>query len=224
VFGLLVADRGDLAPELVHVRRFRSEWGKAASVELRLGGASAIDEYETHGRVPGDEGVLYVAATRGRESNRFTLTPPATPIRRPPTTGPACCRAVRSVLAAVLANEGADVSAHETMRRAQHQSEDFTALAGEYQTLARVAQAERWDALLERCGLSQEQLEQVRASEAHGPLLAALRDAEARGLDVDKAVPGAGRSPVPRRRGGPRAGPARPSGPLGGRRRSPRRE
>jgi len=32
-------------------------------------------------------------------------------------------------------------------------------------------------------------LEQMRASEAHGPLLAALRDAEARGLDVDETFP-----------------------------------
>ena len=49
--------------------------------------------------------------------------------------------------------------------------------------------AERWDALLERCGLEPEQLEQMRASEAHGPLLAALRDAEVRGLDVEAALP-----------------------------------
>jgi len=75
------------------------------------------------------------------------------------------------------------------MRGAARQAEDFTALAGEYQTLARVAQAERWDALLGRCGLDTDQLELARASEAHGPLLAALRDAEARGLDVDEAFP-----------------------------------
>ena len=94
-----------------------------------------------------------------------------------------------AVLAGVLANEGADRSAHETMRRAARQAEDFTAIASEYQSLARVAQAERWDALLENCGLEGYQLEQVRASEAHGPLLAALRDAEARGLDIDNTLP-----------------------------------
>jgi len=340
-FSLLVTDRGDMAPELVDVRRFASEWEKAASVELRLGRESAIDAYEVHGRVSGGERtemldrlyaawkadveagrtslmiasdsatvselnrraradrvaggvvtgeglavageqvagvgdevvtrannrllatgrrwvkngdrfvvtatnedgsmavrraggggevvlpadyvtahvelayattahraqgrtvetahamlsptttreVLYVAATRGRESNRLyvdTAYDPDPATSHDEMTEP---QSARDVLAGVLANEGADISAHETLRRAQHQAEDFTALAGEYQTLARVAQAERWDALLEHGGLAAEQLEQVRSSEAHGPLLAALRDAEARGLDVETAFP-----------------------------------
>ena len=340
-FGLLVAERGDLAPELVDVRRFRNNWEKAASVELRLGHQAAIDGYADHGRVAGGERtdmleclyqawkadvdagrsslmiaadtvtvadlnrlaradrvaagtvadaglaiadgqrvgvgdevitrannrllvtgnrwvkngdrwtvtathqdgsmalrraggsgevvlpadyaaahvelayattahraqgrtvdtahamvaptttreVLYVAATRGRESNRLYVdtiyeADPQTAhdgMIAPQTTG--------EVLAAVLANEGADLSAHETLRRAQHRAEDFTVLAGEYQTFARAAQAERWDALLERSGLDTDQLEQVRATDCYGPLLAALRDAEARGLDIEVAFP-----------------------------------
>ena len=48
---------------------------------------------------------------------------------------------------------------------------------------------ERWDALLARSGLSDADLAAVRASEAHGPLLAAFRDAEARGLDVEATFP-----------------------------------
>jgi hypothetical protein len=62
-------------------------------------------------------------------------------------------------------------------------------LSAEYLTLATLAQAERWDALLARSGLAKPDADAVRASEAHGPLLAALRDAEARGLDVDRAFP-----------------------------------
>ncbi len=50
-FSLLVKDRGDLVPELTEVRRFNSEWEKAASVELRAGNTSAIDSYEAHDRV-----------------------------------------------------------------------------------------------------------------------------------------------------------------------------
>ena len=50
-FSLLVKDRGDLVPELTDVRRFSSEWEKAASVELRAGNTSAIDAYEAHDRV-----------------------------------------------------------------------------------------------------------------------------------------------------------------------------
>jgi ATP-dependent exoDNAse (exonuclease V) alpha subunit len=50
-FSLLVKDRGDLVPELTDIRRFSSEWEKAASVELRAGNISAIASYEAHGRV-----------------------------------------------------------------------------------------------------------------------------------------------------------------------------
>ena len=50
-FSLLVKDRGDLVPELTDIRRFSSEWEKAASVELRAGNTSAIDAYEAHDRV-----------------------------------------------------------------------------------------------------------------------------------------------------------------------------
>ncbi|MGH9076470.1 MAG: AAA family ATPase [Acidimicrobiales bacterium] len=53
--GLLVADRGDLAAELVDVRRFHSDWEKTASVELRLGHEAAIDAYTGHGRVCGGD-------------------------------------------------------------------------------------------------------------------------------------------------------------------------
>ena len=340
-FGLLVADRGDLAPELVDVRRFRNNWEKAASVELRLGHQTAIDAYSGHGRVAGGERtdmlerlyqawkadidagrsslmiaadtatvaelnrwaradrvaagtvadaglaiaggqqvgvgdevitrannrllvtgrrwvkngdrwtvtatntdgsmavrraggsgevvlpadyaaahvelayattahraqgrtvdtahamvaptttreVLYVAATRGRESNRLYVDTSYDPDPQTSHDGTTAPQTAGEVLTAVLANEGADLSAHETLRRAQHRAEDFAVLAGEYQTLARAAQAERWDALLERSGLDTDQLEQVRATDAYGPLRAALRDAEARGLDVEATFP-----------------------------------
>jgi conjugative relaxase-like TrwC/TraI family protein len=340
-FSLLVADRGDLAPELVDVRRFRSDWEKTASVELRLGHETAIDAYTGHGRVAGGERtemmerlylawkadidagrsslmiaadtatvtelnrraradrvatgavaedgiaiaegqhvgvgdevitrsnnrllvtgrrwvkngdrwtvtatnidgsmavrraggagevvlpadyvaahvelayattahqaqgrtvdtghamvsptitreVLYVAATRGRDSNRVYVDTSYDPDPQTSHDGMTETQTAAEVLVGVLANEGADISAHETIRRAQHRAEDFTVLAGEYQSLARAAQADRWDALLESSGLAADQLEQVRTSEAQGPLLAALRDAEARGLDVETTFP-----------------------------------
>ena len=43
--------------------------------------------------------------------------------------------------------------------------------------------------MLARSGLSDADLAAVRASAAHGPLLAAFRDAEARGLDVEATFP-----------------------------------
>ncbi|HLN05009.1 MAG TPA: MobF family relaxase, partial [Acidimicrobiales bacterium] len=50
-FSLLVKDRGDLVPELTDIRRFSSEWEKAASIELRAGNTSAIAAYEARDRV-----------------------------------------------------------------------------------------------------------------------------------------------------------------------------
>ena len=95
----------------------------------------------------------------------------------------------REVLAGVLRNEGADVAAHDMIRREQREAEGIERLSAEYLTLATDAQAERWDALLVRSGLTQTDLDAVRASEAHGPLLAAFREADACGLDVEAAFP-----------------------------------
>lgn len=49
-FGMLVRERDD-APELLDVRRFRNDWEKRASLQLRLGEADAIDAYIAHDRV-----------------------------------------------------------------------------------------------------------------------------------------------------------------------------
>jgi hypothetical protein len=89
----------------------------------------------------------------------------------------------------VLANEGADLSAHETLERAQRQADDFSLLAAEYETLAQAAQQQRFDDLLDRPGLDTEHLGQVRQSPSYGPLLAGLRYAESRGLDLEGGLP-----------------------------------
>ena len=340
-FSLLVKDRGDLVPELTDVRRFNSEWEKAASVELRAGNTWAIYAYEAHDRVTGgdreslldaiyvawkadveagksslmiagdsatvaelnrrartarvaeravaDSGlaiadgqkagvgdeivtrqnnrllttgkswvkngdrfvvtaanpdgstavrrvsggtdvilpadyvaqhvelgyattsyrsqgrtvdtthslvsptttreVLYVAATRGRESNMLYVDTSFDPDPATGHDGTLAPQSARELLAGVLANEGVDLSAHETFARAQRHIEDFSVLAAEYETLARAAQQQRWDNLLDRSGLEAGRLEQVRQSPAYGPLLAALRDAEAHGLDVEQTFP-----------------------------------
>jgi hypothetical protein len=341
-FSLLVKDRGDLVPELTDIRRFSSEWEKAASIELRAGNTSAIDAYETHDRVTsgdreslldaiyaawkadvaagrsslmiagdtatvtelnrrarigrvaegavtdsglviadgpragvGDEivtrqnnrllttgkswvkngdrfvvaatnpdgsmavrrassgaevvlpadyvaqhvelgyattsyrsqgrtvdtthslvsptttrEVLYVAATRGHESNILYVDTSFDPDPVTGHEGTIAPQSASEVLAGVLANEGADLSAHETLERAQRHTEDFNVLAAEYETLARAAQQQHWDELLDRSGLEPRRLEQVRRSPAYEPLLAALRDAEAHGLDVEQTFPG----------------------------------
>jgi conjugative relaxase-like TrwC/TraI family protein len=134
--------------------------------------------------------VLYVAATRGRESNMIYVDTSFDPDPATGHDGTIAPQSASEVLTGVLANEGADLSAHETLERAQRQAEDFGVLAAEYETLARAAQQQRWVDLLDRSGLDPERLEQVRQSPAYGPLLAVLRDAEAHGLDVEQTFPG----------------------------------
>ena len=133
--------------------------------------------------------VLYVSATRGREANSLYVDTAYDPDRATSHDGAMSPQTAKDVLASVLTNEGSDRSAHETLERAQRQAADFTVLAAEYETLARVALQQRWDELLDRSGLGSRQLEQIRQSEAFGPLLAALRDAETRGLDVRGIFP-----------------------------------
>jgi hypothetical protein len=132
--------------------------------------------------------VLYVAATRGREANRLyvdTVYDPDPQTSHDHADDP---RTTREVLARVLANTGAETSAHETLRRAQHEFESWASLHAEYQTIAQAAQAERWNTLLEHSGLTDQQLREVRSSGAHGPLLTAFRDADSRSLDLESAL------------------------------------
>ena len=49
-FNLLVTDRGD-TPELTDVHRFRNDWEKTASLELRQGHLGVIDTYTGHDRI-----------------------------------------------------------------------------------------------------------------------------------------------------------------------------
>jgi hypothetical protein len=132
---------------------------------------------------------LYVLATRGRDSNRMYVDTAYDPDPQTSHDGTITRQTVREVLVTVLAREGADLSAHETIRREHHNAESWPTLYAEYQTLAAAAQADRWEALLKRSGLTQEQVEQVRSSGAHGPLLTAFRDAESHGLDIEAGFP-----------------------------------
>ena len=133
--------------------------------------------------------VLYVSATRGREANRLYVDTHYDPDPHTSHDGITEAFTARDVLAGVLRHEGADVAAHDMIRREQADAEGMERLSAEYLTLATVAQAERWDALLGRSGLSVAELELVRSSEAHGPLMAAFRDAEARELDIEATFP-----------------------------------
>jgi conjugative relaxase-like TrwC/TraI family protein len=131
--------------------------------------------------------VLYVSGTRGREGNWLYVDIHYDPDPQTSHDQSTETATAREVLAGVLRNEGADVAAHDVIRQAQSEAEGFERLSAEYLTLAAAAQAGRWDALLESSGLTRRELEAVRSSEAHSPLLAAFREAEAAGLDIEAA-------------------------------------
>jgi hypothetical protein len=129
------------------------------------------------------------AATRGRDSNRLYVDTRWDPDPQTSHDGTSEAQTAREVLVGVLRNEGADRSAHKTIRRSMAEADSMARLAAEYQTIAKAAQADRWNGLLERSGLTADQVAQVQASDAYGPLVAAFRHAEAAGLDIDTALP-----------------------------------
>jgi len=133
--------------------------------------------------------VLYVSATRGRESNRLyvdTHYDPDPQTGHDAMTGPVTAR---EVLRGVLRHEGADVAAHEMIRRAHDEAEGLERLSAEYLTLATLAQARALRRLARALRAHDRRAGWLQASEAKGPLFAAFRDAEARGLEIDAAFP-----------------------------------
>jgi conjugative relaxase-like TrwC/TraI family protein len=133
--------------------------------------------------------VLYVMATRGRASNRIYVDTRYDP--DPQTSHDQASEPVMAneVLAGILRNEGAEVAAHDMIERQLAEAEGMERLSAEYLTLVALAQQERWDTVLAGSGLSDADLAALRASAAHGPLLAAFREAEARGLDIESTFP-----------------------------------
>ena len=133
--------------------------------------------------------ILYVSATRGKEANFLYVDTRYDP--DPETSHDEALEPMtpRQALLGVLHNEGAELAATEMIHRAHDEAEGMDRLSAEYLTLATEAQAERWNALLARSGLSPGDLATVTASPARGPLFAALRHAEALGLDVEGTLP-----------------------------------
>ncbi len=98
--------------------------------------------------------VLYVSATRGRESNNLYVDTTYDP---DPATGhddATSQRTAQDVLAGVLGKRRfGPVRPRELRREHKVAAEDLSVLAAEYETLASAAQEQRWRALLERSGL-----------------------------------------------------------------------
>jgi hypothetical protein len=97
--------------------------------------------------------VLYVAATRARESNRLYVDVEPQPAGAEMAHGPGEHFEVRDVLIAVAARKGAERSAHQAMAVAWEKATSFEQLAREHQSLVAAENAPRWQAVLERSGL-----------------------------------------------------------------------
>ena len=131
--------------------------------------------------------VLYVALTRGSESNHLYVDTHYDPDPDTGHDGLIEVPTALEVLADVLRHEGADVSATDMIR--QSQTKSIAALVAEYDTIVAVAEGPRWDEVLSQSGLSEIELTQAKASHAYGALLAQLRDVENRGFDVRTELP-----------------------------------
>lgn len=121
---------------------------------------------------------LYVAMTRGKESNRVYVATDQAQLeehqQRPDQDVTA-----RTILGAVLAHTAAEPSAHEAIEAEQEAWSNIGQLAAEYEMIAQTAQHDRWVRLLETSGLTPEQVDQAIESEAFGTLTAELRRADA---------------------------------------------
>jgi conjugative relaxase-like TrwC/TraI family protein len=124
---------------------------------------------------------FYVAMTRGRRSNIAYVAVDRDALeahQRDDDDG-------RAVLAEVLSRTSVEPSARETVATEQDRWGGIAQIAGEYDTIATSAQRPRWLALLARVGV---ELAQGSAEDEFPTLAAALRRAEARGLDIESAV------------------------------------
>lgn len=133
--------------------------------------------------------VLYVAATRGKESNRLYVDTCYDPDPATSHDGLTPSQNPRQVLVGCLANRGADLAASDAIRLQHDAAASIAVLQAEYQTLAAAAQESRWDELLACSGLDPKQQEAVRESPTCGSLFASLRDAEARSVAVGEVFP-----------------------------------
>jgi conjugative relaxase-like TrwC/TraI family protein len=132
--------------------------------------------------------LLYVMATRGRDGNHLyvdTIYDPDLDTHH----GPVAEHAPIDVLMRVLAHEGGDKSATETIRAEWNDRMSISRLWAEYDTIASADRAARYATLLDRSGLSAQQVHAVRKSASFGPLIAAFHEADARGLNLADAVP-----------------------------------
>ncbi|MCO5294422.1 MAG: relaxase domain-containing protein [Homoserinimonas sp.] len=133
---------------------------------------------------------LYVAMTRGRQSNLVYLAtdrPDDNHTTPHPADDPDAT--ARSVLYGVLQHVGSELSAHETITAEHETWGSVGQLAAEYETIAQAAQHDRYATLIRESGLTPDDAEDTIHSDAFGALTAELRRAEANHHNIDALMP-----------------------------------
>jgi hypothetical protein len=124
--------------------------------------------------------LLYVGMTRGRDANRAYVVTHATATEM---HEPAIEQTMQDVLEAVLEDPGVERSAHEVMRQELDDATRLDRLVPLHEHLSQLAARQRYGPAITTSGLDTADQAALRASPAYGPLIAALRQAEAVGLD-----------------------------------------
>ena len=131
---------------------------------------------------------LYVAMTRGRESNRVYVATDQHHLEEHQHRGDLEMSA-RSILYGILQHVGAEQSAHDTITAEQDVWGSLAQLAAEYETIAQEAQQSRWVTLLETSGLESHVIDDLVETDSFGILTTELRRLEADGHNINALLP-----------------------------------
>ena len=124
--------------------------------------------------------LMYVGMTRGRHSNHAYVATHATATDM---HEPTFEQTMQDILEAVLNDPGVELSAHEAMRQELDNATRLDRLVPLHEHLSQIAARQRYHPAVTTSGLDLADRAAVQASPAYGPLIAALRRAEAAGLD-----------------------------------------
>lgn len=131
---------------------------------------------------------LYVAMTRGKEANHVYVATDQYFLEEHQLRDD-LQNTARSILYGILQHSGAELSAHDTIVEEQDTWSSLQQVVAEYETIAQVAQQDRWLDLCAKGGLSTVQLDELAESDAFGILTTELRRLEAAGHDLDVLLP-----------------------------------
>jgi conjugative relaxase-like TrwC/TraI family protein len=185
-----IAENPSLPAPTVHVPaayvREHVELGYATTVHRAQG--ITVDDAHLVVSAGATRQSLYVAMTRGRTANHVYVATDDIDASCDGIPDPHTNPTARDILQRVLATDGADKSATQTLRDALDTAESLRALAPVRATLIADADLRRWERLLPVCGLTPEQTQHVLASPAAGALFAALRRGEVDGHPMPQVL------------------------------------